>query len=96
MSLTQQLADLREKRHVTLAVIGSLVGMAVPNLSAVFRGRGDSRTSTVEALATALDAEWVLVPKEHLHEVRQVIEGKGTGPDRTARGAIDIFLSRKS
>lgn len=92
MSLVHQLAVLRAKRHAKLGDVGKLVGMAVPNLSAVFRGRGDSKSSTVEALATALDAEWVLVPKEHLREVRQVVDGKGTGPDRSAPSAIDMFL----
>ena len=50
--------------------------------------------ATLEALAAALDAQWVLVPNERAQEVRQVLEGKGSGPDRSARGALDIFLDK--
>jgi len=92
MKLARQLAQLRQKRRIGLAAISELVGMAVPNLSTALRGRTDSRASTLEAIASALDAEWVLVPKEHLHEVQQILQGKGTGPDRTAPSAVDAFL----
>ncbi|MDE2288798.1 MAG: helix-turn-helix transcriptional regulator [Burkholderiales bacterium] len=93
MSLISQCRALREHRRMSLAEVGRLLGMAVPNVSAILLGKKDSRASTLEALASSLNAEWVLVPNEHLAEVRQVLAGKGGGADRTARGAVDIFLA---
>lgn len=66
----------------------------MPNLSAVLRGKSDSRASTLEALASAMNSEWLLVPRERLAEARQVLEGKGAGPDLEARSANDIFLDK--
>ncbi|WP_206957372.1 helix-turn-helix domain-containing protein [Trinickia acidisoli] len=103
MYFTDQLAALRARRRMSLAAIGGIVGMAVPNLSAVLRGRGDTKASTLASIASALDAEWVLVPKEHLDEVRYAIESKsacaGTGagaaPDNPAPRTIEIFSGKK-
>ncbi|RDK11407.1 transcriptional regulator [Cupriavidus lacunae] len=86
---------MREARGKTLTDIGRVLGMATQNLSAILLGKKDSRASTLEALAAALDAQWVLVPNERVQEVRQVLEGKGSGPDRSARGALDIFLEKE-
>lgn len=94
MSLVSQYRQLREARGKTLTDIGRVLGMATQNLSAILLGKKDSRASTLEALAAALDAQWVLVPNERAQEVRQVLEGKGSGPDRSARGALDIFLDK--
>jgi hypothetical protein len=41
-----------------------------------------------------MGAEWVMVPKEKLAEVRQVLDGKGSGPDRTARSTLDYLLGK--
>ncbi|CAJ95850.1 transcriptional regulator [Cupriavidus sp. SK-4] len=95
MSLVSQCRDMREARGKTLTEIGRVLGMASQNLSAILLGKKDSRASTLEALAAALDAEWVLVPNERAQEVRQVLEGKGSGPDRSARSAVDIFLDQE-
>lgn len=75
MLFTDQLAALRADRRMSLAAIGGIVGMAVSNLSAILRGRGDTKASTLGAIASALDAEWVLVPREHLQEVRRAVNG---------------------
>lgn len=93
MTLISQCQRMRQTRDKTLADLGKTLGMAPQNLSAILRGKNDSRASTLEALAAALDAEWVLVPRERLMEVRQVLEGKGSGPDRSAASALDVFLN---
>ncbi|MEC3766193.1 MULTISPECIES: helix-turn-helix domain-containing protein [Cupriavidus] len=95
MSLISQCRQLREARGKSLGELGRILGMAAQNLSAILLGKKDSRASTLEALAAALDAQWVLVPNERLAEVRQVLEGKGGGPDRGARAALDIFLEQE-
>jgi transcriptional regulator with XRE-family HTH domain len=92
MSLANQCHKLRKLRGSSLAAMGRVVGMAESNLSNVLTGKRDSRASTLEGIASALNAEWVLVPAEKLAEVKQVLGGKGAGPDRSARSATDIFL----
>jgi transcriptional regulator with XRE-family HTH domain len=85
---------MRSRRHVSISHLGRMIGMAHQNLSAILRGEKDSRASTFESLAGAMGAEWVMVPKEKLAEVRQVLDGKGSGPDRTARSTLDYLLGK--
>jgi transcriptional regulator with XRE-family HTH domain len=102
MTFTDQLAALRAHRRISLAAVGAIVGMAVPNLSAVLRGRGDTKASTLASIASALDAEWVLVPKARIDEVRRVMEGNGSmvdagagaAPNNIARRTIEIFSNK--
>ncbi|WP_011297792.1 MULTISPECIES: helix-turn-helix domain-containing protein [Cupriavidus] len=94
MSLLSQTQTLRNRRGITIADLSRMIGMAAQNLSTILRGKKDSRASTFESLAAAMDAEWVLVPKEKLAEVRQVLDGKGSGPDRTARSTLDYLVSK--
>lgn len=102
MTFTDQLAALRAHRRMSLAAVGAIIGMAVPNLSAVLRGRGDTKASTLASIASALDAEWVLVPKAHLDEVRRAMEengsmvdaGAGAAPNDIAQRTIEIFSNK--
>ena len=97
MHFTDQLVALRARRRMSLATIGGIVGMAVPNLSAVLRGRGDTKGSTLDSIASALDAEWVLVPKEHCEAVRRIVEGAASSPAFTdaAPRTIEIYSDKK-
>jgi len=87
-----QLRTLRQQRGLSLAEIGRTIGMASSNLSVALGGKQDVRASTLGAIAAALDAEWVLVPREHLQEVRQTLAGKAAGPDRAAPTSVDLLL----
>lgn len=80
------------RRAMSTTELGKLLGIARSNLSATLAGKHEARSSTLEALAAGLEAEWVLVPKEHLPAVRQVLDGKGAGPDLEAKSAADLFL----
>jgi transcriptional regulator with XRE-family HTH domain len=95
MSFLLQLKQLIARRGPTPARLAELVGMARPNLVTTLSGKHDTRGSTLEALAGALDAEWVLVPKEHLALVQRVLEGRDTGPDHEAKSAVELFLEKK-
>jgi transcriptional regulator with XRE-family HTH domain len=95
MSYLNQLKQLIDRRGVTLARLAELVGMARPNLVTALSGKHDTRGSTLEAVADALNAEWVLVPKEQIAAVRRTLEGHDTGPDRQAKTAVEIFLEKK-
>lgn len=96
MALTTQLKSLLQRRKLRVNDLARLLGLAPSNLSATLNGTSDTRSSTLEAVAAALDAEWVLVPREHLPEVRQLVAGKGVGPDTNAPTATDLFLSQNS
>jgi DNA-binding phage protein len=95
MSYLIQLKQLIERRGVTVARLAEFIGMSRPNLVTALSGKHDTRSSTLEAVADALDAEWVLVPKEHLAAVKRTLEGRDTGPDKEAPGAVEMFLEKK-
>ena len=81
MKVFEQLHQRRGQLGKTLQTISSLVGMSVPQVSNVLSGKVDSRLSTVEALADAMDASLVLIPKHLLPEVARLLSGKSIGPD---------------
>ncbi|MDT6961187.1 MULTISPECIES: helix-turn-helix transcriptional regulator [unclassified Cupriavidus] len=91
-TLHTQLRALRKLRGVTLGDVGRTIGMAASNLSQAISGKQDVRGSTLVAIAAAMDAEWVLVPREHLDDVRQLLAGKTAGPDRAAPTSVDLLL----
>lgn len=94
MSFIEQINKLLGQRATPLARLAQLVGMARPNLVTTLTGKHDSRGSTLDALASALEARWVLVPREHLLAVQRILEGKDSGPDRDAKGAVELFLEK--
>jgi len=94
MAFLPQLKSLLLLRGTPLPKLAEMVGMARPNLSTTLGGKHDTRGSTLDALAAALNAEWVLVPKEHLLVVRRLLEGKDAGPDRDAKSSVELFLGR--
>lgn len=96
MSFTSQLRALLSRRDVTLTALAPRIGMARSNLTAALSGRYDTRASTLEAVAFALDAQWILVPREHVENVQRVLEGKSLGPDRDAKTAAELFMESES
>ena len=92
MSFVDQVRALLSRRGMSVTELSALTGIARPNLSATLAGKHDARSNTLDALAAGLDAQWVLVPKEHLVAVRQVLAGKGAGPDLQALSAAEMFL----
>jgi len=95
-SFTSQLQALRRQRKMPLAAVARLIGMAASNLTTALKGRNDVRASTLDAVAAALDAEWVLVPREHLAPVQRLLAGKDTGPDRQARTSVEMLLEAEA
>ena len=81
MILAEQLARRRDQLNRTNVSIAALTGSTAPHLSMVFNGKKDAQGSTLVALADALDAEWVLIPKHLLPEIQRLLSGKPIGPD---------------
>jgi len=69
--------------------------MSVPQVSNVLGGKVDARVGTVEALANAMDANLVLIPKHLLPEVERLLSGKTIGPDDVPSTVDRIFGGRK-
>jgi hypothetical protein len=93
MSFLTQINSLLVKRAVSVEDLSVLLGIARASLRATLAGKHQPRSSTLHALAAGLDAEWMLVPREHLLEVHQVLKGKGNGPDYSAPSAADLYLT---
>ena len=81
MTVFEQLQQRRSQLGKTLQNLSSLTAMSVPQVSNVLSGKLDSRLSTYEALADAMDASLVLIPKHLLPEVARLLSGKTIGPD---------------
>lgn len=81
MTVFEQLQQRRRQLGKTLQSLASLTAMSVPQVSNVLAGKVDSRLGTVEALADAMDASLVLIPKHLLPEVSRLLSGKSIGPD---------------
>lgn len=81
MTIFEQLQQRRSQLGKTLQNLANLTAMRVPQVSNVLSGKLDSRLSTVEALADAMDASLVLIPKHLLPEVSRLLSGKTIGPD---------------
>jgi transcriptional regulator with XRE-family HTH domain len=81
MSIFEQLQRRRGQLKKTLQSLTRLTAMSVPQVSNALNGKVDSRVSTVEALADALDASLVLIPKHLLPEVLRILSGKTIGSD---------------
>ncbi|USX19665.1 helix-turn-helix transcriptional regulator [Oxalobacteraceae bacterium OTU3REALA1] len=81
MSIFEQLQRRRGQLGKTLQSLADLTAMSVPQVSNVLSGKVDSRIGTCEALADAMDASLVLIPKHLLPEVARLLSGKAIGPD---------------
>ncbi|NRR34130.1 helix-turn-helix transcriptional regulator [Oxalobacteraceae bacterium] len=81
MTVFEQLQQRRSQRGKTLQYLASLTGMSVPQVSNVLGGKVDARLGTVEALANAMEASLVLIPKHLLPEVERLLSGKTIGAD---------------
>lgn len=95
MAIFQQLQARRSLLGKTLQHLADLTGMSVPQVSNVLGGKVDARVGTVEALANAMDANLVLIPKHLLPEVERLLSGKTIGPDDVPSTVDRLFGGRK-
>ena len=64
MTTFEQRQQRRKQPGKPLQNLSNLTGMSVPQVSNVLGGKVDARVGTVEALADAMGARLVLVPKK--------------------------------
>jgi transcriptional regulator with XRE-family HTH domain len=81
MSFFTQLKNRKAELGKTLGSLSQLTGLQVPHISNVLNGAKDAQASTLAALADAMDASWVLVPRHLQPELERLLSGKTIGPD---------------
>lgn len=91
MTFSKQLSDRREQLGCTLQQIHDLTGIAMSSVSKLLNGKSEAKSGTLHALADALNANWVLVPKHLMPEVERLLSGKVIGPDDTPSTIDKIF-----
>lgn len=91
MNFFEQLHRRRLQLRRTQHSIAQVTGMTSPHVSNILKGQKDAQASTLEALADALDAQWVLVPKHLLPEVQRLLSGKAIGPDEAPSTVDQLF-----
>jgi hypothetical protein len=91
MSFIHQLNARRKSLKRTIPEIAGYIAMQPSNLYRVFAAERDMRGSTLDALAAALDAQWMLVPKHVVPQVERLLSGKSVGPD-DAPSSIERML----
>lgn len=96
MPLKDQLLARKRALNKTVGQIADLIGGSRPHLSKVISGKSksDPKASTLEAIADALDAQWVLVPKHLMPEVERLLSGKPIGPDKTP-SSMELLFKQK-
>lgn len=70
-ALSSALQAMRKRKGLTQTGLAERTGGTQSHISAIEKGTYDPRASTLIALASALGAEWVLVPKERAAEMRR-------------------------
>ena len=91
MKLSELLSARRVQSKRTLQQIHDITGIATSSVSKLLSGKSDAKAGTLEALADALDATWVLVPKHLLPEVQRLLSGKAIGPDEAPSTVDQLF-----
>lgn len=96
MTMMEQIRTRRRQLKRTAQVLADLTSLSRPYLSAILsmNSQKDVRASTLEALASGLDAEWALIPKHMMPEVRRLLSGKVVGPDQIP-SAMERMLGEK-
>lgn len=87
----EQLQSRRRQLGKSLVDIGRLTGMSSSHLSNILNGKKDAQSSTLNALADALDAKWILIPRHLLPEIERLLAGKSIGPDSVPSTVDRLF-----
>lgn len=91
MKISEQLSARRVQTDRSLQQVHDVTGIATSTVSKLLNGKSEARSGTLEALADALDATWVLVPKHLLPEVERLLSGKTIGPDDAPSTVDQLF-----
>jgi len=76
-AVLEQLKRLRKTRKQTQAALASRIGILRGTYSRAESGAADASLSTIAAMANALDAELVVVPRAQMRDVELVMQTNG-------------------
>jgi hypothetical protein len=91
-SFVVQLNDLLFQRGLSFEALIERAGKDATACRESLTNASNLPSSTLHALANALNAEWLLIPTEHLRAVRRMLDNEGTMPDYSAPTAAELFL----
>jgi transcriptional regulator with XRE-family HTH domain len=91
MSPFEQLQSRRTQLGKSLLDVSRITGMSSSHLSNILNGKKDAQSSTLTALADALDAKWMLIPRHLLPEIERLLSGKTIGPDNVPSTVDRLF-----
>jgi transcriptional regulator with XRE-family HTH domain len=87
MNTIEQLQQRRADIKKTLQDLALLTGLDTSVISQSLSGKRDSRISTCETLAGAMDASLMVIPNHLIPEVSRLLSGKSIGPDNVPSAA---------
>lgn len=87
----EQLKLRRTLQKRTLKDLENLTGLDPSVISNTLSGKRDSRLSTLEALAGAMNTTLVAVPNHLMPEILRLMSGKSIGPDDVLSAAERIL-----
>ena len=91
-SFLLQIKELMFQRGISMEAFSHLAGMTLPELTELLADEHDVSGAMLDRIATALSAEWVLLPIEHSTAVRRLLEAKGIEPDYAAPSTAELYL----
>lgn len=95
MAFLEQLSARRKALKRPVREVAAYVAMDSANVYRLLAGNRDVRASTLDALAAALDAKWVLVPKHLLPEIERVLLGMSPVPDEIPSSVQRMLKGKK-
>jgi hypothetical protein len=87
-----QIKELLFQRGLPSEALVERAGKAALDYQHGLKEGGEVQSSSLRALADALNAEWLLVPTEHLRDVRRMLDAEGAMPDYSAPTAAELYL----
>ncbi len=73
MSIWSSIKDLRRAKKWTQSQLADISGLHQGDISRIESGKANVEVATLEAISSALDAEFVLVPRRALGSVQHAI-----------------------
>jgi transcriptional regulator with XRE-family HTH domain len=88
--LVRSLREAREAKSLTQTDLARRMGRVQSRISEVEAGEADPRLSTAVFMAEALGQQLVLIPKDRIKEVQQLL-GRGAPSDQTGSTVQSVF-----
>jgi transcriptional regulator with XRE-family HTH domain len=88
--LVRMLREVREAKGLTQSDLARRLGRVQSRISEVEAGEADPRLSTAAFMAEALGQQLVLIPKDRIKEVQQLL-GRGAASVQTGGAVQSVF-----